>query len=230
VARSEFQESKWKDVDVLYKLVHDSQANATHHANECERLDERLAYYKEGMLALLSMLPVELLNSSPSSQDGAQLLAELEGADIGQERTMQLVQVLGDKLLGLAELVADGDLHRVQRAREQEDQLRQQEALSQAKLAQEIAEKLKMSSIMRRSAGGSAAPSKSADNEEGTTSADEQQQLQQDDEEEDEEGEEEEGGDEEQQQQEAQGGGDMQRTQPRQAIPAYSDQQYQVQY
>ena len=150
LAKSQFQESKWKDVDILTKVVHDSQANATHHQNECDRLDERLAYYKEGMLALLSMLPNELMG-----MDGS-MLAAMEGADMSHEKTMNLIQILGDKLLGLSEMVNEGEMMRLQRQRDIEDEKRMQEQQNQLRIQQEIADKLKMSSMMRRTATKSA--------------------------------------------------------------------------
>jgi alpha-tubulin suppressor-like RCC1 family protein len=216
LARSQFQESKWKDVDVLYKVVHDSQANATHHQNECDRLDERLAYYREGMLALLSMLPEELM----AGQDGS-ILSSMEGADMSHDRTMNLIQVLGDKLLGLSDMVTEGEMMRVQRQRDAEDQKRQQEAQNQARLAQEIAEKLKMSSMMRRNTTKTAAHY--AGLEEASGPSDGEDEL------DDEEagggsgGDDGVSGDEDQEQ--------LQRTQPRGAMPAYGgDSQYEVAY
>jgi len=234
-AQAGFQESKWKDVDVLYKLVHDAQANAAHHQSECDRLDERLAYYKEGMLALLSMLPEEiaaqpLSDGSDASGVGA-TLADLEGADLSHERVMSLIQVLGDRLLSLADQVTEGETMRATRAREAEEQRRAAEAAQQARLAQEIAEKLK-SSTLRQSAG------QTQQSGYGDAHLSEGGYDEQDDEAEDDEGEDGAG---------AQGYDDaahdeedvhqltahqqqpLQRTQQRQAIPHYADQQYQIQ-
>lgn len=209
-AKGMFQESTWKDVDILTKVVHDSQANASHHQTECDRLDERLAYYKEGMLALLSMLPEELLGSEA-------LLAGMEGADLSHERTMQLLQALGDKLLGLSDMVTEGELLRVQRQRDQEDAKRAQDAANQARLAQEIAEKLKMSSMMRRTTAKAHAAYQPDLTGGGGGDGSDPEDLA--DDLDDEDGQEEDDGEEDQQQQ--QDSQQMRRTQQREALPAY---------
>jgi hypothetical protein len=158
-AKQNFSFVQWKDVDVLYKVVHDSQANASHHQAECDRMDERLAFYKEGMLALLSMLPPELQGSVDpvTGAPNNNILSALEGSDLSHEQVLQLLAVLGDRLLGLSDAVTEGEMRRVQRQRDAEEHKRLQDAQNQARLAQEIAEKLKMSSMMRRAGNGAAA-------------------------------------------------------------------------
>jgi hypothetical protein len=235
-AQAGFQESKWKDVDVLYKLVHDAQANAAHHQSECDRLDERLAYYKEGMLALLSMLPEEIAAQSLSGEDGVgSSLAALEGADMSHERTMALIQVLGDRLLSLADLVTEGESMRATRAREAEEQRRAQEAAQQARLAQEIAEKLKMSNNNSlRQTQQQQHQHSALDQQAGYDEGDEDEQDEEDDGEdvggqEHDGAEEDHDADEPAQQLTARQQQPLQRTQQRQAIPHYADQQYQIQ-
>jgi len=144
--KAEFAESKWKDVDALVNAVHDAAANATHHQSEADRLDERLAFYREGMLSLLNILPPQLL----ASESHGGLLSALEGGDLSNEATADLVSLLLDKLRDLQLLVGEGDERRRQREKVEEERRRKQEEQNQARIAQDVAETLKMTTMMKR--------------------------------------------------------------------------------
>jgi hypothetical protein len=97
-----FVNSKWKDVHLLQSDLTVSDAKATKHKKEADRLEQTLAYFQEGLFNLSSEIPSEFEVTQPLDANA------LSSGVFNEKMTLKCLQQLEEQLGQIVTSVEEG--------------------------------------------------------------------------------------------------------------------------
>lgn len=140
--RINYVESKWKDIDSIEEIVNKSKAKAAMNKLEMDRALQRIAYFKEGIVTLMSMLPAHIVGNEDDwnfSKDSLEKNPEL---------VLDLLCVLSDKISLVVQQVDTVERERKMRENEILMVRKEREQANANRAALDAAEKMRLASLM----------------------------------------------------------------------------------